>query len=65
MSAVPSSCQPNDQKLVAGRRIVLVDDVMTTGATAQACTIALRRAGAGDVDVLTFALVLEPRRLHI
>jgi len=50
---------------IAGRRIVLVDDVMTTGATASACTLALQKAGAASIDILTFALVLEPRRLHI
>jgi len=51
--------------MIAGRRVLLIDDVMTTGATARACTTALLRAGASEVDVLTFALVLEPRRLHI
>ncbi len=54
-----------DRIRIAGRRIVLVDDVMTTGATASACTQALQTAGAASVDILTFALVLEPRRLHI
>jgi predicted amidophosphoribosyltransferase len=42
----------------AGRtpgRVLLVDDVMTTGATADACARALRTAGALDVMVLTFA----------
>ncbi len=40
---------------VVGRRVVLVDDVYTTGATVSACTLALRRGGAVGVDVLTFA----------
>ena len=39
----------------AADRVVLVDDVMTTGATADACARALRAAGARDVMVLTFA----------
>ena len=37
------------------RRIVLVDDVYTSGATAHAASSALRRAGAGHVEVVTFA----------
>ncbi|WP_368669673.1 ComF family protein [Roseibium sp. RKSG952] len=41
---------------VFGQRIVLVDDVLTTGSTVQTCVRVLRSAGAGQVDVLTFAL---------
>ena len=40
---------------VFGKRMVLVDDVYTTGATVAAATRALKRAGASDVTVLTFA----------
>ncbi|NQU59318.1 MAG: ComF family protein, partial [Rhodospirillales bacterium] len=43
---------------IAGKRIVLVDDVLTTGATASAVTKALLKAGAGAVDVLTLGRVL-------
>jgi predicted amidophosphoribosyltransferase len=40
---------------IAGRKLVLVDDVMTTGATAAECARVLKRAGAARVDVLTLA----------
>jgi ComF family protein len=48
---------------VEGRRILLVDDVLTTGATASACAAALKRAGARYVAVLTLARA--DRRLAI
>jgi ComF family protein len=40
---------------VAGRRVLLVDDVLTTGATAHAASLALREAGAGAVRVVALA----------
>lgn len=49
--SVPERRQPD----VFGRRLVLVDDVFTTGATVTAATRALKRAGATDITVLTFA----------
>ncbi len=45
------------QVAIAGREIVLVDDVLTTGSTVDAVTRSLRRAGAERVDVLVFARV--------
>ncbi len=43
---------------VLGRRVVLIDDVYTTGATVNAASRALKRAGAAEVTVLTFAMAL-------
>lgn len=43
---------------VLGRRLVLIDDVYTTGATVNAATRALKRAGAAEVTVLTFAMAI-------
>lgn len=52
---VPAGAQP----VIAGRHVLLVDDVFTTGATVRASTRALLRAGAAAVDVLTFARVVH------
>ena len=43
-----------------GRTVVLVDDVMTTGATVRTCARVLLRGGAGEVRVLTVARVVRP-----
>jgi ComF family protein len=56
---------PEGKAQVAGRRLVLVDDVLTSGATVEGCAKALLRAGAKTVDALVFARVAEPGRTSI
>jgi hypothetical protein len=62
----PASSLPNAfaiargrQNGVFGKRVVLIADVYTTGSTVGAATRALRRAGAADITVLTFARALS------
>jgi ComF family protein len=50
---------PAWKQAVKGRRIVLVDDVYTTGATAKGCARVLKRAGAAEVNVLCWARVVR------
>lgn len=51
---------PSGQRTVAGQRVLLIDDVMTTGATFTAASHALLRAGCGPVTVLCVARTPAP-----
>jgi ComF family protein len=54
-----------DPAKVAGKRVLLLDDVLTTGATAEACARALKRAGAAQVHVLVLARVVKASQVLI
>jgi ComF family protein len=56
---------PDRQSLIQGRRVVLIDDVLTSGATVDACARALLRAKAASVDVLVFARVVDTPKAPI
>ena len=53
------------QSEIQGRRVVLIDDVLTSGATADACARALLRVKAASVDVLVFARVVDSHKAPI
>jgi len=52
--------QASAKARIAGARLVIVDDVHTTGATLNACVRTLKRAGAAEVNALTLARVVKP-----
>jgi len=55
---------PRRAARLKGARVLLVDDVMTSGATSDACVAALKRAGAERVVVACFARVLDEALDH-
>jgi ComF family protein len=52
-----------DRGVVEGRTVVLIDDVLTTGSTANACARVSKRAGAAKVELITWARVVRPAQL--
>lgn len=60
---VAGAFRANPKAELRGRTVVLVDDVLTTGSTANACARVLRRAGAERVELVSWARVVRPSQL--
>lgn len=57
---VAGAFKVSDRAIISGRTILLIDDVLTTGSTANACARELLRAGAAKVEMISWARVVRP-----
>lgn len=60
---VSGAFRVRDKAAVAGKTVILIDDVLTTGSTAEACARTLKRAGAARVELIAWARVVKPSQL--
>jgi len=62
---VAGAFRANRAAELRGRTVVLVDDVLTTGSTANSCARVLKRAGAARVELVSWARVLRPSAIDV
>ncbi len=62
---VAGAFRANPKAELRGRTVVLIDDVLTTGSTANACARVLKRAGAARVELISWARVVAPSQLYV
>jgi len=60
---VAGAFRVRDKAAIAGKTVILIDDVLTTGSTAEACARTLKRAGAARVELVSWARVVKPSQL--
>jgi ComF family protein len=60
---VAGAFRVRDKSAIAGKTVILIDDVLTTGSTAEACARTLKRAGAARVELVSWARVVRPTQL--
>lgn len=61
--AVAGAFRVRDKAAVSGKTVILIDDVLTTGSTAEACARVLKRAGAARIELVSWARVVRPSQL--